>query len=496
MSSAFYSQGMKTYNNNLPTGGWKTWKGTGRYSYPVASAAGNIRPFTNNDLTNVATPNPISPTCFNRTSLPTYSNFNPRPLKQYRKGTTTAVPIVCQDPENPNQYITLLPKDLTNRAVKSTTMGNLVNLTMWTPGSFSVKHNPTNEIDETDEAQLNCQVCDGVALVASFSPEPYLTNNPQTVSTNAPFCCNNEKKALRMVRPANTNLPKNYYTTLQQYRQNRCQTYDQRIFNFNQGPQAVSNAVEYEEGSITTKEFLYEKPGGPLGKNNLYVAHCYPNTDTSVNSQIYIVMEAFQLLNNAGLFDNDDLQTYQQLQIQTIQKFAQFLQTLHSGKTQQAVQLFYNFISNPYTGVAVSGPNNPRGCKLVVYKPSNPQFATQGGVMASARTLKLAVTTVEKNVAEQNRWKRQGATNSAANPGGLPSTPLIYKNKVQKCMAQDYAWRFNGNPRSCTVFQNTLSKLNNNTSNNWSAATTGPTVSNNGISASFSGQPLGISRTG
>lgn len=488
MSSAFYSQGMKTYNNNLPTGGWKTWKGTGRYSYPVATTGGNIRPLTNNDPTNIATPNPISPACFGRTSLPTYSKFNPRPLKQYRKGTTTAVPIISQDPTNPNQYITVVPQDIANRAVKSTTTPNLVNQTMWMPSSFSVKHNPIEEINETSQAQIDCKTCDGVALVASFSPEPYLTNNPQAVSTNAPFCCNNEKKALRMVRPANTNLPKNYYTTLQQYRQNRCQTYRQRIFNFN-GPQAIANSIELTNGDITAKEFRQEKPGGPLGTNNLYVAQCYPNTDISTNSQIYIITQAFQILNNSGVFDNDDLETYQQLQMKTIKEFAIFLQTLHSGQTQKAVELFYNFISNPYTGMSLSGPSNPRGCKLVVYKPSNTQFATEGGVMASARTLKLAVTTVEKNVANQNFYKRGGITNNSLNPGQQPFTPFIYKNKTQKCMAQDYVVRFNGNPRSCTAFKNTLSSINNGT--NWAG---GPTVSNNGISTSFSGQPLGITR--
>lgn len=488
MSSAFYSQGMKTYNNNLPTGGWKTWKGTGRYSYPVATTGGNIRPLTNNDPTNIATPNPISPSCFSRTSLPTYSKFNPRPLKQYRKGTTTAVPIISQDPTNPNQYITVVPENIANRAVKSTTTPNLVNQTMWMPSSFSVKQNPIGEIGETSQAQIDCKTCDGVALVASFSPEPYLTNNPQAVSTNAPFCCNNEKKALRMVRPANTNLPKNYYTTLQQYRQNRCQTYRQRIFNFN-GPQAVANSIELTNGVITAKEFKQEQPGGPLGTNNLYFAQCYPNTDISTNSQIYIITQAFQILNNSGVFDNDDLETYQQLQIKTIKEFAIFLQTLHSGQTQKAAELFYNFLSNPYTGMSLSGPSNPRGCKLVVYKPSNTQFATEGGVMASARTLKLAVTTVEKNVANQNLYKRGGITNNSLNPGQQSFTPFIYKNKTQKCLAQDYVVRFNGNPRSCTAFKNTLSAINNGT--NWSG---GPTVSNNGISASFSGQPLGITR--
>ena len=70
MSSAFYPQGMKSYGNYVPQGGYKTWKGSGQFSNPVGIAPGHIRPFTNKD------PGNVFPTGFGL----------PRPIKHYRKG--------------------------------------------------------------------------------------------------------------------------------------------------------------------------------------------------------------------------------------------------------------------------------------------------------------------------------------------------------------------------------------------------------------------------
>ena len=87
--------------------------------------------------------------------------------------------------------------------------------------------------------------------------------------------------------------------------------------------------------------------------------------------------------------------------------------------------MFDKFINNPFIGMGFTGPSNPNGCKLVVYKPSNPQFAVEGGVSSSTRTLKLTLTTIEKNVYNNNRLK--GSANNYVNVGGQPFVPLIYK---------------------------------------------------------------------
>ena len=91
MSSAFYPQGMNSWNNRLPQGGYKTWKGSGDFSNPVTVTSTHIRPLTNND------PGNVFPTGFGL----------PRPIKHYRKGTVipVPVPVLVQDPSNPGQYI-------------------------------------------------------------------------------------------------------------------------------------------------------------------------------------------------------------------------------------------------------------------------------------------------------------------------------------------------------------------------------------------------------
>ena len=87
MSTNYFSQGMKSYNNTLKgsSNGVPT-KGTGTYSYPIAITSGNIRPFTNKDYRNTA------PQKFGL----------PRPLKwQYRKGVSFHQKIINLDPNNP-----------------------------------------------------------------------------------------------------------------------------------------------------------------------------------------------------------------------------------------------------------------------------------------------------------------------------------------------------------------------------------------------------------
>jgi hypothetical protein len=102
MSTAFYPLGMKSYNNHLPQGGYKTWKGTGVFSNPVGVTASHIRPLTNNDSRNNA------PQKFGL----------PRPLKwQYRKGVSFHQNIIDIDPNNPNLYINTNRVSRTSKAV-------------------------------------------------------------------------------------------------------------------------------------------------------------------------------------------------------------------------------------------------------------------------------------------------------------------------------------------------------------------------------------------
>jgi hypothetical protein len=320
MSTAFYPLGMKTYNNHVNQGGYKSWKGDGINSNPVGITAGTIRPLTNNDPTN---------------------NYETgfglaRPIKHARKGRSFNV--LTYDPST-QQYIEI------NRGVKSSTGGSMVKQMMDNPGSFSVSQNTPSEVDNVTKLDNDCKDCRGIGIVASYYPNNYyLTENPEPNSQTPSFCCNEERKARRRALPASTKLNKNYYTTLQQYRENRCQTYDQRAFNF------VSNAA-YVPGA---------KPGSALALSNTYVANCQPNIIT-----------------------NED----------------------------------------PLT--------NFSGCRLVVYKPNNPQYAQQGAVSSSTRMLKLNVTTIETNAASFKK-NAQGVkiTTSNITTSSQPGMPFILKNKV------------------------------------------------------------------
>jgi len=419
MATAFYPQGMHSYNNSLTapfTAPYRSWKGNGLYSNPVGITAGNIRPLTNKDLTNISV----------------YRQGSARPLKwQFRKQTLTQVPYTIVNPNNPNQYITV-PQ---NRATKSAAglenkSGGLIGQLMDRPGGYSVKENKSDEVNETLKANLDCKDCTGISVVTNYYPEYYLTNNPLPVCTNPQNCCNEPRKALLRVRPASTNLKKNYFTTLQQYRENRCNTYEQKAFNFKTENDYLTDAAILKNNpNITAKMIADAKPGSPLTLLNTYVGNCYPNTGLSTYSQIELVAMSFQILNNSGVFSNDDVTNFYNLKISTLQEFVWFISSLKSGKTVQAANLFKNFITNPYVGMSLSGPSNPNACKLAVYKPNNPQFAVQGAVSSSARTLKLTVSTIRTTISDS----RSGSNNTILNYGKPGNVPFIYKSKVQNC---------------------------------------------------------------
>ena len=227
MTTAFYPLGM---NSLLPQGGYKSWKGTGVFSNPTGVTAGNIRPLTNNDPTNNA------PQKFGL----------PRPIQHYRKGIT----------------VTSLDDSTNSRQVKSSTGGgSLVGQMIDIPGGFSIKENVVNETSNTEELDRDCQTCQGIGIISDWQPITNLTEKPEPETQTLKYCCNQERNALRRMRSANTKLKKNYYTTTTNYLYNRCQTFDQKQFNY------------LSTGNATTK------PGAPLSQNNVYNANCNPNLE-------------------------------------------------------------------------------------------------------------------------------------------------------------------------------------------------------------------------
>jgi len=403
MSTNFFGQGMESYNNTETapfTSQGATTKGTGKYSYPIAITSGNIRPLTNNDSRNNA------PQKFGL----------PRPLKwQYRKGVSFHQNIIDIDPNNPNLYIN------TSRVSKTSKL-NLINLTIDQPGRYSVKNNPKTEINNKLYLDKTCNNCNGVGLVIDNPPSSSLTNNPQPCVVNKKFCCNEERNAKKMVIYASTNLKPNYYNSHYQYLQNRCQTYQQKSFNFT-SPLEKAYAIE-----TNNEKRLNAKPGSALALTNTYIANCYPNIDELIYSENNIVNNIYLLLKDQNLLSQEDINRYNYTYINKIYLMNQYISSISNEENKKtSYKIFYDYINNPYIGVPINGPSNPRGCKLVVYKPSNPQFATQGGVSSSTQLLKLTTDTISSNLYSINKLSGSATTSKFGN------TPFIYKNKYTTC---------------------------------------------------------------
>jgi hypothetical protein len=458
MSTAFYPTNMRQqsssgYSNkssleNIP---YVPWKGTGMFSNPVTTTATHIRPLTNND------PGNVFPTGFGLA----------RPLKHYRKGKVIPINfnVLTLDPNNPSEYIekSLIEYNV-NRAVKSSigsSLGGgnggtgLIAQTIDMPGSYVVKENNiTNNSSinsvETDNSgkkiDAECKNCNGVGMVSNWMPINNLTEKPEPNVTNPLLCCNQQRKALQRVLPTNTNVKKNYYQTTYMYLYNRCQTFEQRQFNFLVGPidkQLLQLFKAYP--FVTAKILEYAKPGDPLSLINYYVAQCNPNFTIETSVEIGFINHLSKTLLDAGYISKEE---YDNLNSSSVQSFIQSLQgVLTDVQYKIVIEYLYQLAANPYNGSVVSGPSNPRGCAQVFYKPNNPQFAQQGGVSSSTRILKLNVDTINSSAYNQRKLK-SGANNppnlaTAIQYGFNPNVPYIYKDKVQTgCQPQTFI----GNP--------------------------------------------------
>ena len=445
MPASGYNHRSTTYNKQ-----YVTWKGSGVNSNPVGSASGHIRPLTNNDPGNVF-----------------QTGFGlPRPIKHFRKGRVIPV----QPVTNINDlYVNSPYSDRTltideaalinynmNRFVKSskgTSLGGgfggsgLLNDLQDKPGAFIVKQNPPTEVDGVTQLNADCKTCEGVGIVADYYPnKTYLTQNPEPVSTNISanaFCCNEEYKAKRRAIYASTNLKKNYYTSTKQYLQNRCKTYDQKAFNFlsyrtnTAGPYGDNNpyyalqtgaSAAFNAGSPTTQTASFLD-------TNLYFANCQPGSQIYDATQVALIGQMLSIMVNAGILTQTDVTNFKATGINSIEGFYNWLNGLPTNQKTPAIQVFNDFIRNPYWGMPLSGPSNPAGCQLTVYKPNNYQYAQQGAVSSSTRNLKLNVDTISTNAASINNYNNTGNLVSANQlyAGDNPNLINLKKNKAPGC---------------------------------------------------------------
>lgn len=389
MSSAFYPLGMNSWNNRLPQGGYKTWKGSGPYQNPIGVTSTNIRPLTNNDYGNVF------PTGFGL----------PRPIKHYRKGTVTTMKNETNDE---------LIKYNLDRNVKSSVGASLsggsgglgiIAQVIDNPGATSIKENLTMNSQEV------CKTCDGIKVVSDWYPINNLTEKPQENVTNPILCCNQQRKAKRRVLGANTNLKKNYFQTTYMYLYNRCQTFQQREFNFLNGPINSHVAQLISDNPNLAYELLTNvKPGEPLSIYNQYVAQCNPNFTVQQGLELnFIEVVSGSLLNN-GYITMDEY--YQLTESKNISSF------LESIKKYIDEDIYKNIIYD-FEEISKETLTNLKGCSQVYYKPNNPQFANQGAVSSSTRILKLNVDTIStnayKNPQNINKNKSSNTGNDCVN---------------------------------------------------------------------------------
>jgi hypothetical protein len=439
--------GMRTmpasgYNHNSTNMNkqYVSWKGSGVNSNPIGTAPGHIRPLTNND------PGNVFQTGFGLA----------RPIKHFRKGRvippqsiTGVANLNGVDPHNSGISISINENALINynmnryvKSSKGTSLGGgfggsgLLNDMQDKPGAFSVRLNNPDEVDNVLQQNVDCKTCEGVGIVADFYPnKTYLTQNPEPNTTNPTLCCNEEYKAKRRAIYASTNLKKNYYTTTKQYLQNRCKTYDQKAFNFlsyrtNEEAIAAYNANPYYASKNGAK------PGGPLTTANTYLANCQPNVQIYDATENALIAQMLTIMVQLTILDDMDVATFNTLGINTLEGFWNWLNTLPSGQSVPALEVFSKFVSNPYSGMPLTGPSNQTGCQLVVYKPNNYQYAKQGAVDSSTRNLKLNVDTISTNAASIQNYNNTGPLLVNANEiyaGNNPNVMNLLKNKAPNC---------------------------------------------------------------
>ena len=143
---------------------------------------------------------------------------------------------------------------------------------------------------------------------------------------------------------------------------------------------------------------------------------------------------------NENILTQADLTQFNETGINSIQGFFNWIQGLPESQKVPATVVFEVFINNTYWGIPPSGPSNPTGCQLTVYKPNNYQFAKQGAVSSSTRLLKLNVDTISTNAASIQNYNNTGPFLVNANElytGNNPNVMNLLKNKtIKQCNPQ------------------------------------------------------------
>lgn len=424
MSTAFYPLGMTSYGNRVPTAGYKSWKGKGIFSNPVGITKGSMRPLTNRDPLNSAL----------------YAPGKARPIKHYRKGISIPIPVPVFSGEfDTERYAEGVDYYYSNREVKSSKGGSLgggnggtgmISQMQDQPGGFIVKDNGilNNGINGLDR---DCKTCKGVGIVSSWYPINNLSEKPEPNVTNPLLCCNQEYKARKRVLPASTLTNRSYYSSTKQYLYNRCNTYTQKSFAYlsteKDKPELYQAYKDFP--LVTDKLLLNAKPGTPLSTLNNYYANCNCNFKIEEAASLTLFKLFLNALVNKEILS---LELVEEKNFQSIKELIGYIKTLDS-ETQKKSELLLlgllNINNNSNNSSFITGPGDivRRGCDRVFYKPNNPQFAQEGGVDSSTRTLKSKVDTIELNAARLRQSRVSQLTKQKA-PRCEPATYWMQGN--------------------------------------------------------------------
>lgn len=337
-------------------------------SWKSPHAPGNVptrvRPLTNND------PGNVFPTGFGL----------PRPMKHYRKGR-----VIISAAE-----MDALPPSVARnvqRSVRSSVIGTVQQL-MEQPGSFIVHQDPSSSSScHKNMVPKVSTIPGGNCVVSDWEHTPNATIKPQSNVCNGVLCCNEERKARRRVLPPNTNVSNQYFQTTYMKLYNRCQTFQQRQFNFVRGlGRLFDQYPEVTEQMLKSREDTY------------YVAQCVPQ-EQGVIREMARQLAADGVI-PAEVASQSNLSINALLTILPPDVRAKVMQVAHQSFSKQ--------------------------CARVYYKPNNSQFASQGAVSSSQRTLKLTVDTLNASNTPENQMA------TAIQYGFRPTDVFITKQKIEQ----------------------------------------------------------------
>jgi hypothetical protein len=394
MSTAYFPTGMNpsfsggyTQNSTKQNVPYSSWKSTGIKSNPIIYYPTHIRPNYNKSYGNI------------------FSNghVNPNPLQSYTLGYDNHFDVSTDwnltDSPGYNQQI----RSTLNRNVRSstsTTLGRggssyVMKYLMEIPGGYIT----TNNLDP------NKEISSGGKGISNYKPVSSLTDKPNSIDINGALCCNAEKNALRLNRSGSHKIKKTYYQTSNAYLYNRCQTYQQRIFNFVNGViDKDLHQLILSNPNISYKMLMEANAGEPLALNNLYVAQCNPNYIIETSAEIQFIISLSKWLMQLELITVQQYEAIvvnngQGLLYTSVKQLVNYLKSIMNQPNYNRLVEYLTMVdkqnNNNYNDPSINmftGTN--RECGRVYYKPNNPQFAQEGGVDCSTRTLKLQVDTI------------------------------------------------------------------------------------------------------